>query len=407
MQDNNQSYFNKTFFILSLGYLIDYFDLTLFAVIRNSALSAIGVSEADMLSTSLLMFNLQALGCVIGGVIFGIWGDKYGRISAVRAGILLYSIANLANIFVTNVPAFGLMRFLAGVGLAAELAASITLLSEIYSKEKRGIASGILYSFGILGGILATFVGSHLHWQQVFLIGGISGIILLCLRFAFVDSKIFIDLTKNKETPRGSLKLMFLKKESFKKLVCLTLGVFPFWFVAFTVNFSPEIAKRSLYPFTPSQSISLAFFFVGSLIGALFFPFLSKFFKSRKKSIFIALFLMLSAFSTFALPNFMQLEIFYSVLFIGGFTNGYLGIYLLFCAEVFGTNQRVTATSLISNISRGSLILSNLLVPFVATFFYKMGTGVALCAAFFFLLGIIPIFVIKDTFNKNINFIEK
>ncbi|KAB8028581.1 MFS transporter [Fluviispira multicolorata] len=407
MNDQNPSYLNKTFLILSFGYLIDYFDLTLFAVIRHSALLDIGVEEKNILSTSLLMFNLQALGCVIGGLIFGIWGDKFGRISAVRFGILLYSIANIANIFVTTVPAFGVMRFLAGVGLAAELAASITLLSEIFSKEKRGIASGILFSFGILGGVLATFIGSQLHWKTVLLIGGSCGLILLCLRFAFVDSTIYLTLKQNTHIPRGSLKLILLRKDSFMKLVCLTLGIFPFWFVAFCVNFSPEISKKSFFPFTPNQSVSLAIFFIGSLFGAIFFPFMSKILKSRKKSVLIALSLMLCSLTCLSLPNFIHLELFYLILFVCGFSNGYLGIYILFCAEVFGTNQRNTATSIISNISRGSLIFSNIFVPFIATFFYKMGSGVALCAIFFFFLGIIPIIFIKDTYNKDMDFIEK
>ncbi|APJ04925.1 MFS transporter [Silvanigrella aquatica] len=392
--------------VLAIGYMIDFFDLTIFAAVRIPALQSLGVSKDDFMQVSSLMFNAQAIGLVVGGILSGIWADKYGRMSAVRAGIMLYSIAIIANAFVTTVPLFAAMRFLSGVGLAGEFAASITLISELLPASKRGMTSGIIYSFGVLGGILAALIGSLFPWQVIFVVGGIAGLLLLLLRFSLIDSRIFRDIKNKKHITRGSLKLLILNKKSFLKLIALIAILIPFWFMAFFVNFAPEIAKSIGIKDGISQGFSLGIFFVGSFIGSYFFPFLSQLISSRKKGIFIALLLMTITVSLFSLGHYITIEFYYFILFLIGFISGYLGLFMVFAVESFGTNQRAIASSVISNFARCSLVFMNSFIPWISMQFSAIWIGLTVAASLFFLVATFCLLFLKETNSSSLDFYE-
>jgi MFS family permease len=399
--------FTPVLLMLSLGYMIDFFDLTIFAAARGSILKDLGISTENAVHVSTQMFNAQAIGILFGGLLSGMWGDKIGRMSSVRIGIFIYSTAILANVFVHSLPAFLCLRFLSGFGLAGELAASISLSSEIFSAKERGWASGTIYFFGVLGGILATFIGSYFHWKVLFAVGGIAGYMLLALRIGFGDSQLFSQIKANKNVTRGNLKLLLLNKSSLKRVISLTLIVVPFWFMAFFVNFAPEVAKGVGMKETASQSISLACYFIGSLIGSYFFPFLADFFFSRKKSILIALFMMISSVCLFSLGKNLTLNMFYSIFLILGAASGYTSIYMTLAAENFGINQRATATAFVSCLSRSSLILINAFVPYMVLVFNDTWFGAIISCSFVFIISILALFWIRETHGKSTDFIEE
>jgi putative MFS transporter len=400
---------NKTYFIiciLAIGYMIDFFDLTIFAVVRVPALQSLGVKSEDFLTVSSLMFNAQAIGVVCGGVLSGIWGDKFGRMSAVRAGILLYSLAILANAFVTSVPLFAVMRFLAGVGLAGEFAASVTLLSELLQSEKRGFASAAVYASGVFGGLLATVIGSLFDWQIIFIVGGVAGLVLLLIRFSIKDSILFQTVKNKKYIVRGSLKFLLFHRESFLKLIALTLLIIPFWFMAFFVNFSQEVAKNIGIKGEINQSISLSVYLLGSLFGAYLFPFIARLIASRKIAIFSSLLLMFFSIGLFAVVS--NTFSFYFIFFLIGMASGFPGLFMVMSAESFGTNQRSLASSLIINLGRCSLVFMNAFVPWMGTLFAPNAhwIGFFLAASIFLVLGVCALMYLKETNNRSLDFYE-
>jgi len=392
--------------MLALGYMVDFYDLTIFAAARVPILQHLGVPPEQYMETSAFLFNIQALGILVGGLTFGVWGDKIGRMSSIRMGIFIYSVATLLNVYTQTVNSFATVRFFAGVGLAAELGASITLLSEITSAKKRSLASGMVYFFGVVGGILATFIGSAFSWQTMFVVGGVAGLLLLIFRFAYADSVIFNNLKEQTQVVRGSLAHLFFKTNSLKRILFLTLGVVPFWFMAFFVNFAPEIARSVGLPEEPNQSYALALYFVGSLFGTFAFPLIAIKISSAKKSIFLAFILMLVALSIFTAGPLLSIEAFYAVLFLMGFACGYPGIFMTFIAESFGTNQRATACSFVSCFARSSLIFINILVPFLSNLFQSMLWGACVAALFIFTIASLPLLGMKETHQKEINFTE-
>lgn len=397
---------NFIIFILAIGYMIDFFDLTIFAVVRIPVLESLGVAEQDYLKVSALMFNAQAIGVVVGGILSGIWGDKFGRMSAVRLGIFIYSMAIILNTFATSVSMFALLRFIAGVGLAGEFAASITLLSELLNTKARARAAGVIYSSGVVGGMLAAFIGSFFQWKILFIVGGVAGLILLLARISVADSIIFQNVKSKTHIVRGSLKLLLLNKSSLTKLLAFLLSIVPFWFMAFFVNFAPEVAKSVGIKETISQGFSLAVYFVGSFVGSYFFPYIARLTASRKKSIFSALFIMLLAICMFSMGHLLTLQLYYVILFLIGLASGYAGIFMVFAAESFGTNQRNIASSIISNLARCSLVIMNAFVPWMASQFQQIWVGLVMSALIIFVLGIFSLLSLKETHYSSLDFHE-
>jgi MFS family permease len=153
--------FNRLVVVASLGYFVDIYDLVLFNVIKKESLDALGLGGVSYESNEISLFNFQMIGMLVGGILWGILGDKKGRLSVLFGSIILYSLANIANAFVTSMPAYSVIRFLAGIGLAGELGAGITLVVETMTKETRGYGTMIIVTFGALGAVFASLIGKE------------------------------------------------------------------------------------------------------------------------------------------------------------------------------------------------------------------------------------------------------
>jgi len=391
--------------VAALGYFVDIYDLILFSVIRIKSLKGLGVPDSDLLDVGTMLINSQMFGMLLGGILWGVLGDKKGRISVLFGSILLYSVANLANGFVTSVPAYAVIRFIAGIGLAGELGAGITLVTETMSKENRGDGTLIVAGVGLMGAVAAAIVGENYAWETSYIIGGIMGLLLLGMRVGLAESGMFKNL-KNDGVSRGNIFMLFNDGKRFKKyLSCILIGI-PLWFVVgVLVTFSPEFGKELNATEPLSAGTGIMYCYIGIAIGDIVAGFLSQMLRSRKKV--MLLFLLLTGVSIVVYLNadgMNSQEFIWLVLFLG-FASGYWATFVTIASEQFGTNLRATVTTTVPNFVRGSLVLATL--SFTAL---KASLGIinsALVVGFVSLaIALFALYQLKETFGKDLDYLE-
>lgn len=399
--------FNAAVIVAALGYFVDIYDLLLFSVVRIPSLVALGIPSSEITSKGLLLLNVQMAGMLIGGIFWGILGDKKGRVSTLFGSILLYSIANIANAFVQTVDQYAILRFIAGIGLAGELGVGITLVSEILPKETRGYGTMIVAGIGVTGAILANFVAKF-DWRIAFFVGGIMGFSLLLLRIKVSESSMFSDMHAQKSSTikKGSFVQLLSTPALLKKfLYCILIGM-PTWFVVgILVTLAPEFAKQHGIMSGITGGDAVAFCYAGLAIGDFLTGWLSQKYQSRKRVMMeFLVFNIICVFGYLLLP-FTSVAIFYGWIFLLGISVGFWAIFVTIAAEQFGTNLRATVATTVPNIARGSLNIISLsfaaLIPLLGMKFSALGIGIA-CTAIA-LLALIPL---KETFAKDLNYTE-
>ena len=393
--------------VAALGYFVDIYDLILFSIIRVPSLKSIGITGAeDILSNGVLLLNMQMAGMLIGGIIWGILGDKRGRISVLFGSIILYSLANAANGMVQTVPQYAVLRFIAGIGLAGELGAGITLVSEVMTKESRGYGTTIVATIGILGAVAAALVGDAFEWRIAYYVGGGLGIILLFLRIGVYESGMFKNLLAQ-NTSRGAFFKLFTNKKRFYKYVkCILIGM-PLWYtIGILVTFSPEFALKMGITETISAGKAVMYTYIGLAIGDFGSGFLSQLFKTRRKiviafllftNIIIILYLFVNHFGSFY---------FYFICVLLGIGCGYWALFVTIASEQFGTNLRATVTTTTPNFIRGSVVPLTLIFQWLKPQFDIIYSAfiVAITAL---LLAYISAFRMEETYGKDLNYVEE
>jgi putative MFS transporter len=358
-----------------------------------------------LLSKGVWLINVQMAGMLIGGFIWGIIGDKFGRLSVLFGSIILYSTATFTNAFADSFQMYLLLRFLAGVGLAGELGAAITLVTEQMPQKYRGIGPALIGGSGMLGAIAGAYIGGKYSWQFTYELGGGLGFALLILRLGVLESGLFNQM-KGKTKNKGDLRLLFKNKLYIKKYISICVLGFPVWFVnGVVMTFTPEIGKA--WGMTPIPSVSSVFtyYFIGLTFGDITCGFVSQYLKSRKKAIRLYLMLYtLGAVVFFAIGNH-SLTLYYGTLLFLGFSVGYSIVLLTLAAEQYGTNIRATVTTSSLNILRATVIpqtlLFSLLVPGLGAPKAAVVVGiVAILLAFWGLRNL------EETFDKNLDYTE-
>ena len=392
--------------VAALGYFVDIYDLLLFSIVRIESLKSLGVAEGDLLHEGVYLINMQMGGLLLGGIAWGILGDKRGRITVLFASILIYSLANVANGFVTTVNQYALLRFVAGIGLAGELGVGITLVAEILPKEIRGYGTSLVAGIGMLGAVLAYAVSNYFEWRIAYFIGGGLGLLLLLMRVKVFESRIF-KTVKEKTVSRGNFfELFSSRKQFFKYFRCIIIGV-PVWFVAgILMTFSPEFGKVLDLGVPIVAGKAVMWEYLGLTIGDISSGVLSQYFRSRKKVVilFVSLVGILSA--VFLFVPLQSVTIFYALCVCLGFAAGYWALFVTIAAEHFGTNIRATVATTAPNFVRGSIIIMTpLFLVFKTQFGILTGAGlVGLLAIIIALLGIINM---EETFGKDLNYEEE
>jgi putative MFS transporter len=393
--------------VAALGYLVDIYDLILFSVVRTPSLLAIGVAQADVLTVGVRLLNYQMSGMLIGGILWGILGDKRGRLSVLFGSILMYSLANIANGFVADVETYAWLRLIAGIGLAGELGAGITLVSEMLPAETRGIGTTIIAGIGICGALLAVFVSWFVPWNYAYWLGGIMGLLLLAMRVGVLESGIF-QKTKETSVSRGNFFALFTDARRATRYVAVILCGVPIWFaIGILVTLVSEIAGPEGLGMDPAPVAPTAVLmaYSGLAIGDFGSGWISQVLKSRKRVLYAFVGLNVVAIAGYFTIGATSTVLFYGCVLLLGIANGYWAVFVTVAAEQFGTNLRATATTTAPNFVRGSVVPMNLAFLALKPSLGVVGAALAV-GAVVVIVAFVSILGIEETFGKPMDFVE-
>lgn len=391
--------------IAALGYFVDIYDLLLFSIVRIPSLKALGLTGDQLLKEGIFLINVQMAGLLVGGILWGILGDKKGRLSVLFGSILIYSLANIANGFVTSVPQYAILRFIAGVGLAGELGAGITLVAEILPRHIRGYGTTLVAAVGLFGAVLAYFVAEYTNWMVAYWIGGGMGLSLLLLRYTVAESGMFAE-TKQKNIERGNFFLLFSKMSLFMNyLRCIFIGL-PIWFViGILITFSPEFAANLNLSDPVDAGKAVMFCYIGLSLGDLSSGTISQFLKSRKKVVLLFILITSVAIALYLTISKLSLPVFYGTCFLLGFSIGYWALFVTIAAEQFGTNIRATVATTVPNFVRGTVLPLTFLFE-ILRHQMDMVKSAWIVGAISIVIALLALWKMKETFGKDLDFTD-
>ena len=412
MQTKSYGILSIPVIVAALGYFVDIYDLLLFTIVREPSLEGLGVNLKDtpaVIAASTKIINWQMVGLLIGGIVWGIMGDRKGRLSVLFGSIILYSVANFITGFVQSVDQYAWCRFTAGIGLAGELGAGITLVSELLPKNKRGIGTSLVAGIGLFGAVVAYFTYKFTDdWRLCYKIGGVLGIMLLFLRISVAESGMFKEV-KQQNVSRGNFWMFFNNAHRFRKYILAILIGLPTWFViGVLVNLSNRFATAFYGENHIESGRAIMYAYAAIAIGDILIGFVSQYFKSRKKALYLFYVLAIVSGVYFFSGGIKNDSAMYFACACLGFSTGFWAIFVTMGAEQFGTNLRATAATTIPNMVRGSLPLINLM--FVNLFQKNLGwsliksgiiTGVIVMA-----VTLVAAYFTEETFHKDLNYIE-
>lgn len=407
---------NKLVLVAALGYFVDIYDLVLFGMERVASLQELLLksypdkhlrdSQVAIIGSKLLSY--QMIGMLVGGIFWGVLGDKKGRLSVLFGSIIVYSLANIANGLINDTFWYGVMRFVSGFGLAGELGAGITLVSETMKKEDRGIGTMVVASVGLFGAVVAGFTTLLLNnWRVSYFIGGGMGLLLLFLRIGVFESGMFSHAKAKGKVKMGNFFYLFSHPRLMMKYFNIILIAVPVWYVMyFLVQFAPEMSRALGMIDGPKEGkIPIMVAYIGITIGDVVSGLMSQMMRSRKKVLFIFISLTLLLSVCYYLFAAHSLVFFYTIVFFIGFATGYWAVFMSSASELFGTNIRATVTTTAPNFVRGSVTLMSLAHTSMKDSLGWVNSSV-LIGAVVFLLAYIACFNLEETFHKDLHYTE-
>jgi putative MFS transporter len=397
----------------ALGYFVDVYDLILFTILRIPSLKSMGFSGDELVSHGILLLNMQMIGMLIGGIFFGILGDRVGRVALLFGSILLYSVANIANGFVhTSIEAYAVWRFIAGFGLAGELGGGITFVTEVLPKALRGYGTTIISTVGVFGAVIGGLVAQKVNWHTAYFIGGGLGLVLLVLRMSVAESKMFQQLkTNSTQTARGNFFMLFTNAKRFMKyLRCILIGL-PLWcIVGILVAFSPEISGALKIQGDVKVAQAIAFCYLGITFGGFASGYFSQLLRSRRKILFVFLIFTTTAMAAYFGCAGQSNGTFYLVILLLGFGVGYWTVFATIAAEQFGTNIRATVATTVPNFVRGATVPLTLAFNHFKLTFANAQSGIIISAATVSFTCILIAFWalrgLEETYDKELDYLE-
>lgn len=399
--------------VAALGYFVDIYDLLLFGIVRIPSLTELGLNPEEISRVGTSILNWQMGGLLLGGILWGVLGDKRGRLSVLFGSIITYSVANIACGFVADVTFmspttyYALMRFIAGVGLAGELGAGITLVSEVLPKELRALGTSLVAGVGLIGAVVAYFTVALFSWRMAFFVGGGMGLGLLLLRVGVIESGMFKDVSAQSHVVKGNFFAFFTNANRLGRyLRCIGIGI-PTWFViGILATLSNEVGvalgiKEAIVP-----GLSIMWCYVGLAAGDLFSGVLSQWLESRKKAIAILMAFTIAMSAIFLFGGVQSTGAFYTLCLAMGFGIGYWAMFVTVGAEQFGTNLRATAATTVPNMVRGLLIPMTLSYQALKPSLHVIPAA-AVVGLVAFGLGMYSILTIPETHGKDLNYLEE
>lgn len=392
--------------VAALGYFVDIYDLILFSVIRVPSLTALGLHGDALLESGVLLLNMQMAGMLVGGIAWGVMGDRRGRLSVLFGSILLYSLANIANAFVQDVPTYAALRFIAGIGLAGELGAGITLVSEILPREVRGYGTTIVASVGVMGAVVAVLVGDYFDWRVAYAVGGVMGLALLILRIGVFESGLF-EGVKQTTVSRGNFLTLFAGAGRARRYLSVVLVGLPIWYVVgILITFAPELGAAVGVSPPPRAARAVLFAYLGLTAGDLASGLLSQYLGSRKRALAIFIGLTAGGVLLYFAPFSKTLPVFYAICGGLGFATGYWAVFVTVASEQFGTNLRATATTTAPNFVRGAVVPVTLLFQALREPLGLAGSGLAV-GALTLAIALMALAGLEETFGRDLDFVEE
>jgi len=389
----------------ALGYFVDIYDLLLFGIIRVPSLRSMGLNDADIAKEGLFILNIQMIGLLLGGILWGVLADKKGRLKVLFASIVLYSIGNLLNGFVHTVNQYALVRFITGIGLAGELGAGITLVSELLPKNKRGIGTSLVAGIGLTGAVFAFVIKENFQWRTCYFIGGALGFLLLFLRIGVLESGMF-KAVQHAVVKKGNFFMLFTSRERFKKYALAILIGLPTWYViGILISFSKEFGTHLHIQGVVDPGKSIMYAYAAISLGDVLIGLISQWFKSRKMALYL-----FYAITALGIIWFFNLEqqtaaTLYLCCALLGFGVGFWAIFVTMAAEQFGTNIRATVATTVPNMVRGSLVLVSLFFTYLQSSVGYLTSG-WITGILVMLIGTISLYFTKETFHKDLNYME-
>jgi putative MFS transporter len=407
--------FNATVLVAALGYFVDVYDLVLFLIIGEKSLLSIGFQAEEATKLFYSLVDVQMFGMLLGGVFWGILADKKGRLSVLFGSIIMYSLANILNGLVdvfhagadtTTINIYYVLRFVAGFGLAGELGAGITLVSEIMKKEDRGVGTMIVASVGVLGAVMAGFIGKFMDWQVAYFIGGGLGLSLLLLRIGVFESGMF-ENSKSTEVRHGNFFDLFKNKDiTLRYVYCIAIGL-PVWFIiGILINRAPQIAEALGSTFKIEREYNIVCCYAGLVFGDICSGALSQVLKSRKKVLYLFYMLSIGLIVLYLNIKGGSPMYYYAMIFAMGFSVGFWAIFVTVASEQFGTNIRATAATTVPNFVRGSLVLIGMLFGYFVNLTDSIPTAGMIVMIILFAISFWAALKMPETFGKELDYVE-
>ncbi len=390
----------------ALGYFVDIFDLLIFPVTSVPSLTELGVAPANIRLTAERILNWQMIGMLIGGVFWGVLGDKIGRRSVLFGSITLYSLANIANGFLGDVEMYRYVRLVAGFGLAGELGAAITLVSETLSKEARGYGTAIVASVGVSGAVFAGVIGNFVHWRTAYFIGGGLGLGLLLLRVGFGESSMFTH-TKEEGVSRGNIFVLFWPPSRLARYLCCILIGVPLWFgvgilITQSVHLAAELGVVGVVK--PATAVSLCY--AGLTLGDFASGGVSQLLGSRKKAVGIFLGMTAVSIVLYCTLRGLSTTAFYAICGLLGISLGYWAVFVTIASEQFGTNIRATATTTVPNWVRGSLVPITIAFEALHVGGFSLVHSALVLGLSLVAMAAVALFFLPETYGRDLDFVE-
>lgn len=400
-----KSVVNFTVVVSALGYFVDMYDLVLFGILRIPSLKALGLQGDQLVNTGVFLLNMQMTGMLLGGIMWGVLGDKKGRISVLFGSIALYSLANIANAFVTSPESYAIMRFLSGIGLAGELGAAVTLVSESLPQKTRGYGTAIVASVGIMGTVAAALVGDLLPWNIAYLVGGFLGLLLLLLRIKMYESGMYTSV-KSMEVRKGDFLSLFSSKTRFIKYAkCILIGLPTWYVVGILITFSPELGAALNIPQAISAGKSIMYTYIGLVFGDIVSGFGSQMIKSRKKVVFVFLILttifMIVYFNSYGVSDVF----FYGLCIVIGFSIGYWAVFVTIGTEQFGTNLRATVATTVPNFVRGATVPITIAFNELRSQFTILQSAM-IVGVVVMIIAFTALYFMEESYHKDLDYLE-
>lgn len=391
----------------ALGYFVDAYDLILYNIVRVPSLRGIGVAPERWLAVGVDLLNAQLIGMLVGGVLWGMVGDRRGRRSVLFGSIFMYSAATLANAFVDTVAGYTVCRVVAGIGLAGELGAGVTLVAELMPRRSRGLGTMIVAAVGVLGVVTASLVAGRFAWRTAYVIGGSLGVVLLVLRIGVSESGIF-ERTRGMRIERGNFLALFTSRARVGRYVAVVLVALPIWFViGLLITFSPELGPALGLPSAPDAGRAVMFYYLGLTVGDLTTGYLSTRLQNRKRVMAGFLGLTGVAGACYFVFGGASLAGYYILCWILGWTSGYWAVFITMSAEQFGTNLRATVATTAPNFVRGAM------VPVIFAFRALEpvpGLGPVRAAVLLFagtlVIAAVALHRLDETYGRDLDFVE-